>query len=314
MIEISVRRRSAPIVCGMIFMKTHVALKTALLAADLIFKAALLAAVFILPAAAQDARDPTGPYVPPPGNPAYNKTAIIGVEAGASHVRLANLRDEAVRNHVEIYGLGDRHTLGSFTLDVPAKGSVQFQPETMIESFAPLNWNQPIVLYVENGRDKQLWQHVKLRRSGLTDASVCATPPHLDYAPVGNVALNIFAGHFSRYTSLVTAHNFSDQAGEYEVHVYDAATGSRLALSPVTIKARESFSRDGTWFASLIQTFAPADEQRPLNVEFVLKQDTGARIVVAHTVRDVFTGDAVNLSNPCAIHGGIVTILELPQP
>lgn len=295
-------------------MKSHVALKTALLAADLIFKAALLAAAFILPAAAQDARDTTGPYVPPPGHADYNKTAIIGVEAGASHIRLANLRDETVRNYVEIYGLGDRQTLGSFTLDVPAKGSIQFQPESMIFSILPLNWDQPVVLYVENGRDQQLWQHVKLRRSGLTDAGVCAAPVHLDYAPVGNVALNIFAGHFSRYTSQVTAHNFSDQAGEYEVRVYDAATGSRLAASPVTIKARESFSRDGTWFAGLIQTFAPADEQRPLNIEFVLTQDTGARIVVGHTVRDVFTGDVVNLSNPCALHGGIATILELPQP
>lgn len=287
-------------------MKTHTA-----------FAAALLAGVLSLPAAAQNAReearggviDESGNVVTPPlGDAAYNRTAIIGVEAGASHIRLANFKDETVRNYVEIYGLHDKAPIGSFTLDVPAKGSVQFQPESMIFSILPLNWNQPIVLYVENGRDKQLWQHVKFRRAGLADATACAAPIHIDYAPVGNVALNIFTGHFSRYNSMVSAHNFSNEDGEYEIRVYDAATGSRLAASPVTIKARETFSRGGTWFASLIQTFAPADEQRPLNVEFVRVKDNGARIVVSHAVSDVFTAASTNLSNPCAIHGGLVTI------
>ncbi len=278
------------------------------------FAVALLAGAFCLPAGAQEARpsviDESGVTTPPLGDAAYARTAITGVEAGASVIRLANLRDEPVRNYVEIYGLHDRATLGSFPIDVPAKGSVQFQPESMIFSIAPLNWDQPIVLYVENGRDKQLWQHVKLRRTGLKDASVCTAPIHLDYAPVGNVALNIYAGHFSRYTSLVSAHNFSTADGDYEVRVYDAATGSRLAASPVTIKARETFSRAGTWFASLIQTFAPADEQRPLNIEFVPVKDTGARLVVSHEVYDVFTGGATNLSNPCALHGGFVHIMQ----
>lgn len=149
-----------------------------------------------------------------------------------------------------------------------------------------------------------------MRRTGLADASVCAAPIHLDYAPVGNVALNIYAGHFSRYASLVSALNFSTADGDYEVRVYDAATGSLLASTPVTIKARETFSRDGTWFASLIQTFAPADERRALNIELVSVKGTGARIVVGHEVRDVFMGTATNLSNPCALHGGFVHIMQ----
>lgn len=137
-------------------MKIHGAFAAALMAGS------LLTGVFCLSAAAQDVRttvvDETGGVITPLlGDAAYARTAITGVEAGASHIRLANIKDDTVRNYVEIYGLHDRATLGSFTVDVPAKGAVQFQPESMIFSIAPLNWDQPIVLYVENGRDKQLW-------------------------------------------------------------------------------------------------------------------------------------------------------------
>jgi len=103
------------------------------------------------------------PPVPPIGADAYNKTAIINVEAGQSYVRLANFGAESTRNYVEIFGLADRVTLGSFVVDVPAKATVQFQPELMIHTFAPVNWDQPIALYVENGRSSQLWQHIKLQ-------------------------------------------------------------------------------------------------------------------------------------------------------
>lgn len=242
-------------------------------------------------------------------NAAYAKTAITGVTAGASFIRFANLRGQATRNYVEIYGLTDKATLGSFVVDVPAKATVQIQPERMIYTFAPVNWDQPVVLYVENGRDKQVWQHVKLNPAtgDFSDASVCVSPPHLDYAAPGNAALDVFPGGLSRYTSTVSVHNFSDVTGRYEAHVYDAATGQQLGAVAFELPARTSFTRQGSYFAQLAALPARADESRFLNVEFVSVGNPVAKITVAHEVTDL-AGRTVNLSNPCPITGGFATI------
>lgn len=270
---------------------------------------AALSAAFLSASVPTSAQADTASALPP-GAEAYNRTAITGVEAGASFIRLANLRDQPTRNYVEIYGVSDRASLGSFVVDVPAKASVQFQPELMIQPFAPVNWNQPIVLYVENGRDKQVWQHIKwrARADAFTDASVCASPPHLDYVQPGNAALNVYPGGFSRYASTVTAHNFSDKTGRYEARIFDAATGKRLGAVAFELGARQSFARTGAYFAQQADVVAPVDDARYLNVEFVSVGDAGARIVVGHEVTDVFTGDTLNLSNPCSIHGGFASV------
>lgn len=269
--------------------------------------AALLAAS---PAIAADVAAVLPGSLLPPGAEAYNKTAITGVVAGSSFIRFANLRDAATRNYVEIYGLTDKATLGSFVVDVPAKATVQIQPERMIYTFAPVNWSQPIVLYVENGRDKQVWQHIKLnaRAGTFSDASVCASPPHLDYVQPGNAALNVFPGGFSRFSSTVTAHNFSDKAGRFEARVYNAATGERIGAVAFDLGARESFTRGGVYFASISDGVSPVDDARYMNVEFVQVGDGAARIVVGHEVADMFNGATMNMSNPCSIHGGFVTI------
>lgn len=261
-----------------------------------------------------DASTTVFPLPVEPGTDAYNKTAITGIVAGSSFVRFTNLRGEATRNHVEIYGLTDKQTLGSFTVDVPAKATVQIQPERMIYTFAPVNWNQPIVLYVENGRDKQVWQHLKLNAAtgDFSDASVCVTPPHLDYAAPGNAALDVFPGVFpgglARYTSTVSVHNFSGFTGRYEAHVYDAATGQQLGAVAFELPARQSFIRQGSYFSQLVAAAAAkADDSRFFNVEFVSVGDPNARITVGHDVTDA-SGRTVNLSNPCPLTGGLVTI------
>ncbi len=260
--------------------------------------------------AADDFRAPTVPTLPPEAG-TYNKTAIVGIENGQSLVRLANLRDEPTRNYVDIYGLTDKATLGSFTVDVPAKASIQFMPELMIYTFAPVNWEQPVVLYVKNGRDKQVWQHVKIdaRTGALYDASVCAAPPHLDYAAPGNAALNVYPGYFSRYLSTVSVHNFSDKSGNFEARITDAETGKSVGTVAFTLDPRESFIRNGIWYAGQGTRESPLDDNRYLNVEIVrVGEDTGARVVVGHEVKDLFSGQTTNLSNPCPIHGGLVSI------
>ncbi len=268
----------------------------------------------LLTAAGADAADVTTTIFPTPvipGAAAYNKTAITGIEAGVSFVRLANLSDAATRNYVEIYGLTEKQTLGSFTVDVPAHASVQIQPERMIYTFAPVSWNQPIVLYVENGRGKQVWQHVKLnsRTGDFYDASVCVASPHLDYVAPGNAAIDVFPGGLSRYSSTVTVHNFSDVAGRFEAHVTDAETGKAAGAVVFELGPRQSFSRSGSYFAQLAAPASGAfDESRFLNVTFVSVGDANARVVVGHEVVDSASGRTVNLSNPCPLTGGLVTV------
>jgi len=250
----------------------------------------------------------------------YNKTPIVGYTAGPSHIRLANMRDEGtVTNYISIWGQDEKAWLGRVQVEVPAKASVTIQPHLMLQTFAPVNWSQPIVLYVENGREKQLWQHVRNNEhtGRIEDASVCTHSPHQDYIPAQQVVLNAQINRVGPRHSLVLLHNFSEQDAVFEARMYDAATGANLGKLDIPLAARESFSE--TAFALLdqsdqvrVQATAYPDA---LNIEFVQKapQD-GARVVVAHALHDYTTGDGTNLSNPCPIHSGMITIPPLPNP
>ncbi len=292
----------------------HISLRAKLLA----FGATTLAALALAGATASF-KAMAGEAAPLPGfGDVWNKTPIVGIEPGTSFVRFANLRDEgAVTNYVEIFGLDDRKTLGSFQVEVPAKASVQIDPARMIQTFAAVNWDQPIVLYVENGREKQLWQHVRYNaRSGeFTNASVCTFAPHADYIPPTQVAINVHTNRIGRYVSMVTAHNFTDTAGVFEARLYDASTGKSMGKVDIALEARESFCESGLWFQDAAELSATQEIPGHMNIEFVPKApDTGARLVVGHAVYDFTTGQGPNLSNPCSIHGGIITLPPEGQP
>jgi len=277
--------------------------------------AALLIAVAATPSFAQ-----TRPDVAMPGGDPYSSTAIVDVVAGTSFIRLANLRDEAVTNHVEVYGLETKELLANYTVDVPAKASVQFRPDTMIQTFAPVNYDQPVVVYVENGRDKQLWQHIKYNaeRGVYENASVCAYSPHPDYIPPHNVALNVAAAEVSLTPSIVTVHNFTDVAGRFEARIYDAGSGKLIGAMPVNLGPRESYRASGGWYVQQSGGFLtqrPGDERAEepqINIEYVpVAPDSGARVVVSHAAYNYFLGSNVNFSVACPLTGAEI---QLPAP
>lgn len=250
----------------------------------------------------------------------FNKTPIIGYTPGESRIRLANLRDEGtVTNYISIWGQDEKQWLGTVQVDVPAKASVSIEPHLMLQTFAPVNWRQPIVLYVENGREKQLWQHVRTNEhtGRLEDASVCTHSPHQDYIPAQQVVLNAQINRVGPRHSLVLLHNFSEQDAVFEARMYDAGTGASLGKLDIPLAARESFSETAVALLDQadqvhIQALGYPDS---LNIEFVQKApQNGARAAVAHAVYDYTTGDGTNLSNPCPIHGGMITIPPLPNP
>ena len=250
----------------------------------------------------------------------YNKTPIIGYTPGESQIRLANMRDEGtVTNYISIWGQEEKRWLGSVQVDVPAKASVAVEPHLMLETFAPVNWRQPVVLYVENGREKQLWQHVRYnaRTNDLSDASVCTNSPHPDYIPVRQVVLNAQVNRVGPRHSIVLVHNFSEQDAVFEAHMSDAETGHTLGKVEIPLAARETFSETALRLfdrSDIVYIRAP-DLPGSMNIEFVQKapQD-GARVAVSHWVVDYTTGETTNLSNPCAITGGMITIPPLPVP
>ncbi len=250
----------------------------------------------------------------------YGKTPILGYKPGESQIRLANMRDEgATTNYISIWGLDEKRWLGTVQVDVPAKASVAVEPHLMLETFAPVNWRQPVALYVENGREKQLWQHVRstARANELKDLSVCTYSPHADYIPASQVVLNAFISRVGAVRSVVSVHNFSEQDAVFEARLYDAGTGAPLGKVEIPLAARETFSHTALWlFDNSDQVHIRAPElPGSLNIEFVQKapQD-GAHVSVAHWVADYTTGETTNLSNPCPITGGTITIPPLPAP
>ncbi|MGE4063580.1 MAG: hypothetical protein AB7E79_09445 [Rhodospirillaceae bacterium] len=282
-------------------------------------------AVMTSPAKAQEAPLPIAEPIPVDFPPyigftdPYAKTPILGYTPGVSLIRLANLRDEGiVTNTITIYGLDEKNVLGTVQVDVPAKASVSVEPHLMLETFAPVNWRQPIVLYVENGRDKQLWQHVKYDwRSGqLEDASVCTNAPHADYIPVRHVALNVYKSFAEPFNSRITVHNFSDVEGTFTAYVYDAGSGGHAGQLDITVPPHGSLTQTGRWYwNNSAEVRVAAELPGTINIEFVPKApDSGARLAVQHVVVERMTGTTANLSNPCPIHGGTITIPPLPNP
>ncbi len=250
----------------------------------------------------------------------FNKTPILGYTPGESQIRLANMRDEGiVTNYISIWGLEEKKWLGTVQVDVPAKASVAIEPHLMLETFAPVNWRQPVAMYVENDREKQLWQHVKYnaRSNDLSDWSVCTNSPHPDYIPVRQVVINAQVNRVGPRHSIISIHNFSEQNAVFEARMYDAGTGHSLGKVEIPLAARESYSQSALRLfdqSDIVYIRAP-DLPGSMNVEFVQKapQD-GARVAVTHFVYDYTTGENTNLSNPCAITGGTITIPPLPAP
>jgi hypothetical protein len=250
----------------------------------------------------------------------YNKTPILGYTPGESQIRLANMRGEGTTtNYISIWGLDEKRWLGTVQVDVPAKASVAIEPHLMLQTLAPVNWRQPVALYVENGREKQLWQHVRYhgRSNAIQDLSVCTYSPHADYIPASQIVLNAYVNRVGPLRSVVSVHNFSEQDAVFEARLYDAGTGASLGKVEISLAARETFSNTALWLfdnSDRVHIRAP-DLPGSMNIEFVQKapQD-GARVSVAHWVSDYTTGESVNLSNPCPITGGTITIPPLPAP
>lgn len=250
----------------------------------------------------------------------YNRVPVLGYQPGRSALRLANMRDEgATTNIITIYGLDEKQVLGTVQVEVPAKASVQVQPHLLLETFAPVNWRQPVVLYIENGHAKQLWQLVKFdRREGrIEDASVCTNSPHADYIPARQVVLNAQVNRVGYLSSRITVHNFSDRAGTFEARMSDAGTGQSLGKVEITVGAQESLTESGLWYfdhSDIVYIQAP-DLPGSMNIEFVPKApDNGARLAVQHQLLNYASGEVSNLSNPCAIHGGTITLPPIDQP
>jgi len=250
----------------------------------------------------------------------FNKAPVLGYTPGESEIRLANFRDEGtVTNYISIWGMDEKKWLGSVQVDVPPKASIAVEPHLMLETFAPVNWRQPVAVYIENGREKQLWQHVKYsaRTNDLSDWSVCTNAPHADYIPVRQVAINAQVNRVGPRQSIISIHNFSEQNAVFEARMYDAGTGQPLGKVEIPLAARESYSQSALRLfdqSDIVYIRAP-DLPGSMNVEFVQKAPRdGARVAVTHAVYDTVTGATTNLSNPCAITGGTITIPPLPAP
>jgi len=236
----------------------------------------------------------------------YRRTVILGIDPRRSYVRFANMSDQPVTNIVEVYGLDSESTLGRFQITVPAKASVQVRPDQMIQSLLPLDLDQFLALYVENGHTNQFWQHVQFdQHSGeFADAGVCTYIPDVNFLPPGNVAINVHTTRINWYASFVSVHNFSDVTAAYEVRVYRSATGELMGTTEIDLGPRETLNESGYWFQGAVGWYFLEPNDLHMNVEFVpLAQDDTQRIAVGHVVGDVYEGGTANLSNPCPLIG-----------
>lgn len=248
---------------------------------------------------------------------AYRNNAIIGLDAKTSYVRFANLRDEQepVRNYIEVYSLDAGRALGRFEIDVRSKASIQLSYRSIM-GLAGVSFDdaarQDIVLYVQNGREKQLWQHVQYNPDTrvLNNATVCSTAPHVDYIAPHNMLINVHSSSMRSHTSLISLHNFADTDTEVQANIYHGASGEAIGFVPIKLAARSSFNETAAWFEEQMN-FTPSQAQYHYTIEFVPTTVPQAKLVVGHVVANLDAGLGANLSNPCALHGGIVT-LDLP--
>lgn len=252
---------------------------------------------------------------------AYNNNPVLGFNTSASVIRLANLRepvefgmDATTRNYLEVYSVTQGKTLGTMTVDVPPKASLQVTA-TEILGMAGITPHRvadgELVVYIQNGRAKQLWQHLQYDPAPelLVDAGTCTFAPALDYLPAANVVLNAYTSIVQHVASLITLHNFADQAGTFDANVYDARTGEALGTVEIELPARSSFNEAATWFEDAIG-FAPARNQPQINIELVPTSTPEAKISVGHATLNLRTGAGENVSHLCALTGGIITLTD----
>ena len=236
------------------------------------------------------------------------RAAITNVYAGQSVIRFGNPHaDMPATLDIAVYGTSDKTMLGRFQVRVPAMASVQVRPEELLQTFAPVNWDQLVVLYVQADLDGQLWHH--LRRNGaagdFADASVC-TYVQGGTLPPGNLVLNAtlmhaYAGPQEPYASFISLHSLSDEATSYEARIHDAVTGELMGRVDVVLEPHGSFNQSSSWYQNNAGWYFPRPVQTHMNIVFVPKG--GARrteaLVVGHTLMNVVEGDRINLSNPC---------------
>lgn len=245
---------------------------------------------------------------------AYRNNAIIGLDVQTSYLRFANFRDEQtpVRNYIEIYSVDAGRALGTAELDVFPKSSRQLSYRQLL-GLAGVNVedaaSQEIVLYVQNGRDKQLWQHVQYNSQtrALNNATVCSTAPAVDYIAPHNVVVNAHTSTMKTQMSLISIHNFTDLDSTFQANIYNAATGEAIGFVPLMLASRSSFNESVSWFEEQMN-FTPSAAQFHYNIELVPTSFPHGKVVMGHVVADTQTGGGANLSNPCALHGGIITL------
>ena len=80
-----------------------------------------------------------------------------------------------------------------------------------------------------------------------------------------------------------------------------------IGAIPLNLSARTSFNEVGTWFEEQLN-HTPQSDQYHYNIELVPTSFPHGKVVVGHAVLNPTTGGGDNLSNPCAIHGGIITL------
>ncbi len=235
------------------------------------------------------------------------RTAIVNVYAGQSSVRIANTGTSPARHEIEVYGVSDRAPIGRFVLEVPAKASLVFRPETMIQTLTTVNWDQLLVLYVTTAADGQLWQHVRQYPNGETvNASVCAPARSGGSVTAAGplVALNLNSEGAAPLASFVTLHNPTDAALELDARLTSAKTGRLIGTVPVTLAPHETLNRSGHFFQTTAGWFFPDEAQ--FNLEFVPRvAGFGADLLIDHTMVDLVNGERTSLANPCPVKGGV---------
>jgi hypothetical protein len=245
------------------------------------------------------------------------KTAITNVYAGQSAIRFANPRVDAPATlNVNVFGVSDETMIGSFKIEVPAMASIEVHPEEILQTFAPVNWNQLVVLYVESTDDQQLWQH--LRRNAvsgdLDNAGVC-TYSVAGSLPPGNLVLNAtllhsIGGTVDPYASFISLHNMSDRAVTYEARLFDAVTGEARGRVDVALAAHGTFNQSSAWYQTNGGWYFPRPNEKHMNIVFVPKDGTQSTkdLIISHVLMNVVAGDSLNLSNPCPIHGAAAVL------
>lgn len=240
---------------------------------------------------------------------AQGPSAITSVYAGQSSITFANATVTEGTVSVDVYGVSDQAILGSFQVHLPPMGSKTIRPEQALQSFARLNWDQLIVLYVSSPTAGLSWQH--LRRDAISRNLVNRTVCKSRDAGEGGRAVAWHAGvthmftgsHTDPYASLLSLHNAADRPASYEVRLYDAATGEVLGRTDVALEARGSLLQSASWFQSMSGLYFPRPSQTHVNISFIPTgetQDTDS-LILEHTKVDVAEGETINFSTPCPI-------------